>query len=153
MISMKRTLLYTGVLLLFTANVAAASPVEADPGLIEADSPLYPADVFLDDLLKKPPGEVAHERASEALVAAEANDTAALDRAVTEVDRVAARTNGVEAADGLQQAQQLLQEAKERTPDEADSGLDTALENVEKAKNRFPTDELPGQGGPDSQQP
>jgi hypothetical protein len=74
-----------------------------------------------------------------------------MERAVDEVNRVANRTNGVEAGDGLQQAQQILQEAKDKTPADADVGLDTALENVEKAKQRFPTDQLPDEGGPDAQ--
>lgn len=123
------------VLVLLAAPAAAQTTQDARPGLITADSPLYGLDLALDNALK-PPGERAHERASEALVAAEANDTQALDRAVTALNQTVAQVNGISDADGLANVEQILQEVKERVPEEAQPGIDTALDNVLIAQQR-----------------
>lgn len=130
----------------------AAAAADTNPGMIGPSHPLYEVDVMLDDATSgvlKPPGEIAHERASEAFVAAEENNTAAKDRALTELEQVANRTNGVESGDGLAKAEQVLLDLRDRVPEQAMSGIDMAIESVNKAKNRFPTDELPNETGPD----
>lgn len=104
---------------------------------------------MLDDALAQP-GEAAHERASEAFVAAAENNSAAMDRALGELEAVANRTNGLEAGDGLAKAEQVLLDLRDRVPEQATFGIDTAIESVTKAKNRYPTDELPNDTAPES---
>lgn len=146
---MRRALLLLSAVLLLGTNAGAATPTEAAPGWIGADHPLYEVDVMLDNVLKQP-GEVAHERASEAFVAAAENNSAAMDRALGELEAVANRTNGVEHADGLRKAEAVLLDLRDRVPEQAMFGIDTAIESVTKAKNRYPTDELPNDTAPES---
>lgn len=149
---MQRTTTLFTVFILVTAGGAAQTPTETDPGFITADSPLYGLDVAFDEVVK-PPGAVAHERASEALVAAEANMTDARDRALHALNRTVRRANGVEHVDGLDNAAQVLTELQDQVPENAQPGIDTALENIAKAKQRFPTDPVPNDTGrPDSQE-
>lgn len=143
---MRRAFLILSAVLMFVPNAAAAA--HTDPGMIGPDHPLYESDVMLDNVLK-PPGDLAHERASEAFMAAEENNSGAMDRALTDLEQVANRTNGAEAGDGLQKAEQVLLDLRDRVPEQATFGIDTALESVNKAKNRFPTDQGPNETGPD----
>ncbi|NUB91136.1 hypothetical protein HT576_08890 [Haloterrigena sp. SYSU A121-1] len=83
--------------------------------------------------------DVVHERASEAVVAAEANNTAAAERAASEASRMAQVAHGVNG-DGLESAETLLREVRDRVPEDAHDGLDTAINEVMKAKERLPTD-------------
>ena len=139
---MRRALLCLTAAVMLIPNAAAAEPDTAvDPGLIGPDDPLYEVDVLMDDVTSgvlKPPGEVAHERASEAFVAAEMNDTVAMDRALAEVERQANRTNGLESGEGLRNTEQILLEIRDRIPEQATFGVDTALESVTRAKDREP---------------
>ena len=84
------TLVFVSILV---AAPAAAQTVDVKPGLIGPDSPVYGLDIAPDNVLK-PPGERAHERASEALVAAEAGNDAARDRALTALNDTAAQAKG-----------------------------------------------------------
>lgn len=146
---MKPTRLTTilSVFLLFSAAGAAQTTVDTNPGLITADSPLYELDVALDQVLKSP-GERAHERASEALVAQEANLTDSRDRALAALNQTAGQANGLRDGTGLENAQALLTELKEQVPVEAQQGLQTAIDAVIEAKNRYPTDRGPNDTGP-----
>lgn len=149
---MRHALLFITAAFMLAPNAAAATESGVDPGMIGPGHPLYEVDVMVDDVtsgILKPPGEVAHERASEAFVAAEENNSAAMERALTELKQVANRTNGVESGDGLAKAKQVLLELRDKVPAQAAFGIDTALESVTRAKNRFPTDQLPNGTGPD----
>lgn len=146
---MNRTLVFTGFFMLIAAaGTAQPANVDADPGVIGPDHPLYNTEIILDTSLVnagvKPPGDVVHERASEALIATEANDSQARDRALAEMNRVAQVATGDEEQ-ALGKAEAVLQEVKDRTPDEAAAGVDTAIESVIAAQNRFPTDPVPDQ--------
>lgn len=152
---MRRTLVLCGCLIALAAATAAETsddPLDAledpRPGLITADSPLYELDIAVDNALMavglRSAADVAHKRASEALVAAEANDTAAAERAIAETQRTAALAHGVND-DGLVHAEQLLLEAKEHLPAAAHDGVDTAVTEIQIAQERFPTD-VPDRG-------
>lgn len=154
---MKRVPTLVVLSILVAAPAAAQTTDTAAPGVIAADSPLYGLDIAADKLLK-PPGERAHERASEALVAQEANDSQARDRALRELNTTAREANGLRDGEGLENAQAVLTELQDKVPAEAQPGIETALDNVIKAKNRLPTDKQPnetdrgpgdGQPGPD----
>lgn len=148
---MRRALALSTAVFMLMTNAAAATDVS--PGLIGPGHPLYEVDVLMDDVttgVLKPPGAVAHERASEAFVAAESNNTVGMDRALTELEQVANRTNGVDDAEGLQKAEAVLLDLRDRVPEQATFGIDTALESVTRAQNRFPTDQLPDGAGPDA---
>lgn len=149
-ICMRRSLIVVGVLLAAIGMAAAQqTEVESNPGMITAESPFYVVDVALDnaavDVGLKPPGDVVHERASEALAAADQNDTESVDRALNEMNRVAQAATANDTA-GLEKAQAVLEAVIERTPDDAGVGVETALEQIERAQNRVP-DAQPGNAG------
>ncbi|QLG62008.1 hypothetical protein [Halorarum salinum] len=144
---MKRATTLLLISLFFSVASGAAAPEtprDVNPGVIGPDHPLYSIDLAVDDTLQrigvKPPGEIAHERASEAFVAAEANLTEARDRALTALNRTVGQANGLRDGTGLENAQALLTELQETAPAEAQDGLQDALDAVSEAKNRFPTD-------------
>lgn len=135
---------------LFVSTAGAAThvsvqenEVEPDPGLIDASHPLYPAEKAVDtarinaNLIS--PGEIAQERASEAAVAFENNDTEAGQDALDDLNRVAERATD-QSTQGLEKAEQILNSVKEQTPDAANEGIETALSNIQQAKDRVPDD-------------
>lgn len=153
---MRRALLLSTAVLMLISNATAATETEVAPGLIGPDHPLYEVDVMLDEItvgVLKSPGEVAHERASEAFVAAEMNDTAAMDRALAEVERQANRTNGLESGERLRTTEQILLDLRDRVSEEATFGIDTALESVTRAKDRVPDRREPDGDAPVEQAP
>ncbi len=149
---MRYAFLLLSAAFIMVPNAAAAEPDTAvEPGLIGADHRLYEVDVMLDELtagVLKSPGTVAHERASEAFVAAEMNDTVAMNRALAEVEEQANRTNGLESGDGLRNAERVLLDLRDRVPEQATFRIDTALESVMRAKDREPD-----RFGPDTHSP
>ena len=144
-----RRLLVLGGILLFLAAIGAAETEQLDddvdprPGLITADSSLWTLDVAMDNALVavglRSTGEVVHKRASEAVVAAEANDTAAIERAVEEAHKTA-RTAHSGSGDGLEHAEHLLLEVRDRSSEDAHDGIDHALSEVMQAQERSPLD-------------
>lgn len=142
---MQRALLPLAALCLLVPNATAALSPAVEPGLVGPAHPLYGVDLVVDNVLK-PPGEAVHERPSEAFVAAEANNTAGMNRALRELEAVANRTNGLESAGGLAKAEQVLLDLRDRIPAQATFGSDMALEAVTQAKDRYPTDQLPANG-------
>lgn len=83
------------------------------------------------------PGDVAHERASEAYRAAVRNDTRSVAAAVNATNQVAVVASSNDTR-GLEKAVQVLQQVRERTPEQARTGIDTALDGLERAKQRKP---------------
>ncbi|MFA9427039.1 hypothetical protein [Natronorubrum sp. A-ect3] len=150
---MRRTLVLCGVLLALAAASAAAEttddtePLDAledpRPGLITADSPLYGLDIAVDNVLMavglRSASDVVHKRASEAVVAAEANETAAAERAVAEAHRTARVAHGGHS-DGLETAEQLLLEVRDQVPEDTHNGIDHALNEIVQAQERTPLD-------------
>ena len=140
---MQRTLAVLGTLLFLVAPAAAqpANTIDANPGLISPDSTLYGLQIAFDSTLVdwgiKDAGDVAHQRASEALIAAEAGDTEALDRALQGLNVVAEKATE-EHEDGLVKAEALLIEARELAPSAADTGISQALDQVQEAQDRAP---------------
>jgi vacuolar-type H+-ATPase subunit H len=149
-------------LILFT-GVSAAQPsnnssIDASPGLVKADSPIYGLDVAFDNMLQtaglKSAGEVAVERASEVAVAERRNHSEAAEKALNRFNSAVREANNRNRKK-LQQAEQVLKQVRQRVPEEARQGIDTALENVGDAKGRVP-DELTAPGGgvlPDVEMP
>jgi len=166
-----RRLILTATVLMFAAG-GAAQPTNTPttPGVIGSDSPFYTVDILISDVRMRweddPPGpipgfvggivgksaaDVVHERASEALVASEAGDEAAREHALQEVNRTARFAHGLEGKP-LDQAVAVLREVQDRTPAEAQNGVQTAIDSVVVAGNRFPIDipAGPGTGGNDA---
>jgi len=140
------------LLLLFAGQSAAQtqnSSINPDPGLVKADSPIYGLDVAWDNALQtagfKSPGDVAVERASEVSVAEKRNHSEAASMALNQFNSVAAEANN-EDVEGLRKSEQILQNVSERVPEEARQGIETALMNVEEAKNRVPESLTSGRG-------
>jgi hypothetical protein len=122
------------LLILSGLAVAQSSSVEPEPGIITASSPLYPVDVALDRVVKSDSG-VAFERASEYSVAQESNDSEAEERAMRQLNNSIARVASSNETQGLEKAEAVLKQVRERTPDQANKGLDKALSNIGKARN------------------
>lgn len=139
-----RVLLFSVILLtgLGAAHSGNDSDVASDPGLVKPGSPLYGAEVAVEDALVGTPlvnpGRTAFERASEMKHARERGLNKSFDRAEKSLNRVSEVASSRDAS-GLAQAEMVLHQVKEMTPESADSGLDKALENLGKAKEReFP---------------
>jgi len=114
--------------------------VDVDPGLVDASSPVYGLDVAFDNaavqLGVRDSGDVAFERASEVSVALERNDSEAVNHSLRELNDVAEAATG--NSTGLDKAQRVLTQVRERVSEQARSGIDEALGNVRRAKERMP---------------
>jgi len=136
------------LLVLATGGVAQNSePVDLQPGLIKADSPLYGVDKAYDQAATsvglRDPGDVVHERASEAAVAQQRNNSEARDQALEDMNKVAEAAAG--NTTGLRKAEQVLEAVKEQTQDQANQGIQQALGNVQAAQKRNAS--IVGKGG------
>lgn len=122
-------------------TTAQTQKPSTQPGIITADSTLYPADLAADQaalaLGLTSTGSIAYERASEAATAVQRNQSEAAQRALDELNAVAqvATRNDTE---GLEKAAAVLNAVQEETPDAADQGLSSALDAIQKAKERKP---------------
>lgn len=137
---MRRTLLLSGMVLLLTTIGTAQTTVDQRPGLIGAGSPLYGIDLAADkafvDWGITDPGTVAHERASEALDASEEGNDEARDRALNGLNEITENASSNNTAD-LAKAQAVLEELQQRVPDEAEAGLETAMDAVAQAQEQL----------------
>lgn len=131
-----RAKLVFGIALLLVTGFATAqtTDINPEPGIITADSPLYPVDKAFDGVTKSD-GEVAFERASEYSVAQERNQTRARERAMRSLNNSIADVASSNKTKGLEKAEAVLQQVRERTPDQANQGLDKAISNIGKARN------------------
>lgn len=115
---------------------------------ITPDSPMYGVDVAIDNAFVDE-GQIVHERASEMKKMQEENKTEALEKAQQDMERVTERIRNREQINnrtktGLENAEMVLEQVRENAPEEAQVGLDTALENVRNAKNK------PVEAGPEN---
>jgi hypothetical protein len=144
---MKHAALITAAFLMISVVGATHIEVRPEPGLIgPEDGPLWQIDKTWDSLTKNP-GEIAAERASEAQVNIENNNTEAAEKAVNATNQILEVANK-NYSSGLQRAEVILLQVRERAPEQAREGLDNALNNVRDAQNREP----PVQGMPDNTQ-
>ena len=130
-----KSALAISVVLLSGMAMAQSAEVEPQPGIIGADSPLYGIDVAYDNLLKED-GDVAYERASEYAVAQDKNQTRAMERAEKQLNNTVAKVASSNNTEALGKAQAVLEQVRERTPDQANNGLDNAIQKVRNAKNK-----------------
>lgn len=124
-------------------GVASAQPatnIQPQPGLIGANSALYPIDTAVNSFSigigLQSEGDVAFERASEYSQAVDRGKDAAADRALNNLNELAMNA-GNNSTTGLDRAEQVLQQVRDRTPDAANQGLDNALENVRENRERL----------------
>jgi hypothetical protein len=148
---MRRTIVLT-VLIALSAAGAAQQTVEANPGMIQADSPLYGLDRNTDNVMigigLQDPAKVAYERASEMkdLTDRGKANTKVFRTAQDSLNSVAARASN-ESLTRLQKAQSVLQEVKANVPQQAQPGINNALDNVHRATQRSPSGDLPMDSG------
>lgn len=132
------------------------SDVEPNPGVIKAGSPFYSLDIAYDNAFKSD-GEQVYERASEYSYAQERNRTEAMDRANKSLGNAISRVASSNETEGLEKAEAVLQQVKNRTPDQANAGIERALGNVQKARNGTLKPEDVGKpsdvGNPDGDEP
>lgn len=131
----KTALAVSVVLLSGMAMAQTTSEVEPEPGVITASSPLYGIDVAYDNLVKED-GDIAFERASEYSVAQEKNQTRAMERAEKRLNNIVSKVASSNNTEALGKAQAVLEQVRERTPDQANEGLDNAIQKVRNAKNK-----------------
>ena len=122
-----------------------AAPVDPDPGVISASSPVYGLDVAADRVMVGfgvvDRGAVAFERASEVSAAVDAGNDEARERAESDLNAVASAATNTSTS-GLAKAQAVLEAVQDRAPDEADDGLSQALDEIEAAQQRQPDDPM-----------
>ena len=142
-------LLATALLLSISVSTAQSTDtVDPEPGLVKPGGLLYGFDVAFDNGLQqvglKSPGEVAFERASEVSVAEERNNSRGVDRALNGFSQAVEQSNNNDF-EALERSESVLRNVSGRVPEEASQGLSNALERVESAKNRVP-EELTAEG-------
>lgn len=130
-----KSALAISVVLLSGMAVAQSAEVEPEPGIIGADSPLYGIDVAYDNAFKED-GAVAFERASEYSVAQENNQTRAMERAEKQLNNSVAKVASSNNTEALGKAQAVIEQVRQRTPDQANKGLDNAIQKTRNAKNK-----------------
>lgn len=134
------------------AEQAEVYEVDVKPGVVQAASPIY----FLDGAVERfstmtglrTEGSVVHEKASEIAVAQERNQTEAAERAEKRLNETVAEASN-ESYEGLRKAEQVLKMVQDSTSEDADQGLSTALEAIQKAQNRKPEQNHVFDGLPD----
>ena len=140
---MKRSLLLASLILVigFSAAQPSSSTIDAEPGLVKAGGLAYGLDVAWDNAMQtvglKSPGEVAYERASELAVAKERNSSRARVRATEQLNEAVSEADNSDKAQ-LEKAESVLNNVSARVPEDAQQGVQNALKNVERAKQRVP---------------
>lgn len=137
----------SAILLISGFASAQALDIQPEPGFISADSPVYGIDIAVDNALVNigavNPADVAFERASEAVTA---NNSENRNRALEELRQNVQRVEGNSSLRGLARAEQVLERNLEKTPDQADKGLENALSNIRDNQKRV-KDRIKERGG------
>lgn len=131
-------------------GAAVEAPEDLNTGLFTPDSALYGLDRAVDNagmaIGLKSPEAVAQERANEAQAMAAEGKWDEAERAAQGIESAAANADN-ESVDGITNAVSTLETVMEQAPEEAQHGLQTAMENVKRAGP--PMDVGPaGPGGP-----
>ncbi len=125
----------TLLVLLLPFAAAQAGNLDAEPGMISPDSPLYGLGMAKDNVMMRlglaSPGKIAQKRAAEAQQMREQGNYAAAERAAQELGKVAEKASD-EDADSVQKAATVIADIHVNAPDAAKDGLQTALENIAK---------------------
>lgn len=127
--------------IILLSGFAAAQTTDLDrgPGMIAPDSPLYGLETAFDNAAVsiglKSAGGVAQERAAEARKMAEKGDYNAAEKAIRQMSTVAQQARS-EDTEGLEKAESVLQELRADAPEEAQQGLQAALDNVRSVRER-----------------
>ncbi|MCU4754508.1 hypothetical protein OB919_21485 [Halobacteria archaeon AArc-curdl1] len=143
-IYMKYYIFVVSLLLLigFTVATNQTTSVEPEPGLIKADSPIYNWKLAFDNIRLSlglaDPGELAHQRTSEAVTAYERGNSQAAESALDNLNEILESTDQTHS-DQLNQASQLLTGVNASTPSEAEHGVETALRALEQGQNQADT--------------
>ncbi|MDY6768629.1 MAG: hypothetical protein SVW02_00800, partial [Candidatus Nanohaloarchaea archaeon] len=136
---MKRAVILALIGLLIASAGAAQTRLDVGPGIIGPISPLYGLEVAWDNAAMgigiAKPGNVAQERAAEARAAIQRNNSEAAQRAAKNMNSVTKRATSGDTQ-GLQKAASILQDVMANVPAEAQQSLQTAVENVERARER-----------------
>lgn len=152
-----------GLSLLLLTGLGAtqtAENVDLDPGLVAPGDVLYPVEQEFD-IFPMNPGEMAHEKASEMVVAEEKNLTEARESARKQLNKALFKSTdnpSNQTVMGLEKAQSVLEQNVNETPEQANQGLKIALEGVKNAKEDVKskvsespgTDQAPDTGNPSS---
>lgn len=139
---------------LLASGFAAAATVptnvtaKADAGIIGPGHPFYFLENTVVDPTQKAIGlksaaDIAQEKAAEALQAAEKGNAAAVERAVNQFNQSMNLVDEAKNSQGLQGSVEVLRQVRNSTPDQADPGLSTALDNILENTQRM----LSGTGG------
>lgn len=142
-------LLATALLLSISVSTAQSTDiVYPEPGLVKPGGMMYGLEVAFDNGLQevglKSPGEVAFERASEVSVAQDRNNSRGVEMALNGFNQAVEQSNNNDF-EALERSESVLRNVSSRVPEEASQGLSNALERVEEAKNRVP-EELTAEG-------
>lgn len=141
---MRKKLLVASLVLLSMISISAAQGVQiqdeestlnVSQGLFGPDSFLYPAQLAVDEVTLNE-DEYMARRAIEARNSLARNKSEASERALRELNREIEDSSSNQSK-GLEMASNILEEDLD-VPEEAQQGINTALENIEKAAERTP---------------
>jgi len=131
--TMKYSLYLTATLFLVSLTTAAPQTnPQGDPGFFGASHPLHQAEVVTDNLAVSfglsNSSDIAKERLAEANQAAMRGKVNAQERVMNQYNKIAENARNLQA-DG--EVQSLLEQIQNSTPEDADQGLQNALNQAE----------------------
>lgn len=110
--------------------------IQAKPGLIGPDIPIAWGIERAYDSLTKTPGQIAQERAAEALEMQQKNNTYAAEKAINATKQAADKANKNDSK-GLQNALNVLNRVQQNNHGKA-KGISNAIQAINRARTRQP---------------
>lgn len=135
---MKKLLIAAAIILALTAPAASAqhqnsTNVQPSPGIVGPGSMFYGLETAADDfsisLGFTTAQAVANERASEALIAAEQNNTEASVQALNSLNQLS-KNHNITDENGTSKAMNILGQVSKNIPEQAQQGIQTAMDNI-----------------------
>lgn len=166
---MKKLLIAAAIMLALTAPAAStqhqnSTNVKPNPGMVGPGSMFYGLEKSVDDFSMSvgltTAQAVANERASEALIAAEQNNTDAAQQALDDLNKISKKHN-ITDENGTSRAMQILGQVSKNVPEEAQKGIQTAMSNIQRnvpaeipgGPNSTRSDGIPADRGPEMGNP
>lgn len=146
-------ILLSGTAMAHSVELHSTDNIEPEPGVIGADSILYPIDLAYDSIALNQ-SERAFERASEMAVAGEAGNADAVKRAKKELNNTVSEIASSNETKGLEKAERVLEKVRGETDGRSNVGIGNAVDNIQaKMEKVKKNDDSGGSGSPPATSP
>jgi len=131
-------ILFMVLMVPLTSAQENTTALETNPGMVGPGSMFYGLEIAIDKASMnagiKSAQDVAAERASEALVATEQNNTQGAQQALDNLNEISKQNDISE--NGTSKTMQILKQVQEKTPQQAQKGIQTAIKNANKGNTQ-----------------